>query len=325
MNKDQIFALKSKPIPRSSLLYASYSSGEYSLHAVDPNTFQNKDTITLYQGWGNRIYKDQKENIWCPITLKPDMTTPEHVVIILNPKNRQIKTINVGNQPEFIFFKGDTTYVVCKEDGINPTIYSIDSSFSSKKLKTVQNGGLLSGAQFDGESFFFNSIITENYKQQAMYPALVKTPLNGSSIFAKLDNQYHGINNLLLIDNRLYMGIQTKDSTLVYYDAKNLKQIGSLPYKDMVGDIIPVDSNTLAVTNFSLRALQGSKVALFNLKKQKVISTFTSQYVVEHLTYLNNKYYVVDNVNHKLQMFNKTWKLEQTVNIPAQVNTILEY
>jgi DNA-binding beta-propeller fold protein YncE len=312
-------------IHQESVIYGSGRNAEQNLTVADPVTLKPIKTIKVTNGWTNRIYMDSSRRIWIPIVNKPDMTHQDDRVFILN-NNGKIDHVTVGYAPHYIFFNGKMVYVVCDEDGKNPSIYQIDQYLQVKKMITVTNGGLISNAVFDGKNLYFSSY--RDLGNYNFYPFLVKVSLSGQVHTEKLSKVKCGLNNLLLFEHTLILGLEAPkkdDSTLVMYDAGTLQKIKNLQYKEsMVGDILSIDNGDIAVTNYSRLGFKGQKVTVLNVKENKVIKTFHTTYPVEALSYVNHQFIAVDNDHDKLEVFDENGKSKGIRNIPTQVfNMIL--
>jgi len=314
---------KINQINKESIIYGSGLNAEQNLTIADPATLKTIKTIKVTNGWTDKIYMDNKRNIWMPVVYKPDMTNHQNKVFILN-NNGKIDKITVGFSPHYIFFKGNRTYVVCDEDGANPTIYQIKSNLQTKKLMTVKNGGLISNAVFDGQNIYFSC--WRNTGNFQFYPTLVKINLNGKVNFQQLSNQQLGLNNLLLMDHKLILGLEAPEnhSTLVMYDTETLHKIKNLNYTEsVVGDIIPVNNGNIAVTNYSKTQSSGKKISILNVKENKVIKTFESKYPTEVLSYINGQFISVNNYHCKLEVLDENGKSKIIRKAPLQVSNMI--
>lgn len=311
-----------KKITSDTLVYANYSNGDYSLNILKPDSLELIDKIKLIEGWGEKSFKNQKGQLWFPISYKPDMTNAENKVIIIDPSTATLKTVNVGFNPIDIFFMNENTYVVCVEDGENPSIYRIDTNFNVSKWKTIEHGGLISGAQSDGKNIFWSSLRCHD-NPDLDYPMLVKVSLDGSIEIKKLADKRIGFNNLLYLDNKLYLGLEEEKGTFVEFDAKTLEPLRYFPYNDMVGDIIPVGEQKLAISNYSKRMGSGSTITIFDLKDGKILKSFNAKYTAERFSYISGSLYIGDNHNMKLQKYNLNGELLKIFEIPTQTTNII--
>lgn len=308
-------------IPSNSIVYANYSDGKYSLSFLKRDSFELIDKIELIKGWGEKFFKDDKGQLWFPIMNKNDMTTAENKVVIVDPVTTKIRKVTVGFTPRDIFFINDYAYVVCQEDGENPSIYRIDSNFKVSKWKTIEHGGLLSGIQSDGQNIFWTSLRTHS-NPNLNYPLIVKVPINGPVEMKKLSEKRIGFNNLLYLNNKLYLGLENEKGTFVEFDAKTLKPLRYFPYHDMVGDIVAIGEQQIAITNFSKVMSKGSTITIINLKDGKILKSFNVKNLAERLSYVDGSLFVGDNYNMKLQKFNLNGESLNIFEIPTQTTNI---
>ncbi|MFC4765988.1 hypothetical protein [Effusibacillus consociatus] len=307
-----------------SLAYASYHKGDYTLYFVDPNTLEKKEQFSLTKGYGDEIFKDSKERIWIPVQWKPDSTTRDNSVVVFDLTNSKKTIIQVGFIPLAVFFKDHDAYIVCRENGFNPTIYKVDSSLQATKWKTIENSGLISGLQFDGNNIYWNSLLVDPKDPKQSLPQLVRVSLSdGLTQVKKLSNEQRGFHGLLYFNGHLYMGLQGEEGNLLEFDPKTLQQTRIFPYKDMVGELKVIGDQKIAVTNYSARYKKGAKISVFDINKAEVISSFDSQNAAEHLSYINGKFYIVDNRKNKIEIWDATGKSNQVFEAPTMVSNIL--
>lgn len=311
-----------KKITPNTVVYANYANGEYALSILKPDTFELIDKMALIRGWGDKIFRNAKGQLWFPINYQPDMTTAENKVVIVDPVSSTLKTVTVGNFPRYIFFINEDAYVVCEEDGENPSIYRIDPGLKATKWKTVEHGGLISGAQSDGQNIYWSSLRTHD-NPNLDYPMLVKVSVNGSVESKNIAEKRIGFNNLLYLDNKLYLGLEDNRGTFAEFDAKTLEPVRYFPYHDMVGDIIPLGDHQIALTNYSKKMNTGSTISIVNLIDGKITKSFNAKYLAERLSFVNGFLYVVDNHNLKLQKFNVNGESLNISICPTQTTNIL--
>lgn len=316
-------ANKTNQINQKSIVYGSYHNGEQDITVADAVTLKTVKTIKVTEGWTDRIYLDQKNRIWVPIVYKPDMNTAENKIYILN-NDGSMDHVEVGASPHYVFFQGDAAYVLCDEEGFNPTLYKINSQNQAKKVMTIKDGGLISNAVSDGGNIYFSSYQDDGNHQ--FYPTLVKVALDGKAEIKRVSNEKLGLNNLLLMDHQLIFGLEAPkgQSTLVMYDAATLKKIKNLNFTEpVVGDIVPVDNGNIAVTNYSKTASIGQKITVLNVKSNKIIKTFNTHYPIEGLSYIKGQFIAVNNYSNKLEILAKNGNTKKIVKAPLQVTNLL--
>ncbi|MGZ4106822.1 MAG: hypothetical protein ACXVO1_05730 [Tumebacillaceae bacterium] len=320
--KAQKFAEK---IEAGSLVYASYAQGHYTLYGVDQSSLAVKGKLSLDDGWGDTIYQDNQHRIWAPVFYKPDMTTNENFVDVVDPANAKSTRVQVGKGPKQVFFTDKGAYVVCQEDGENPTIYLVDENLKATKWKTIEHGGLINGADFDGSTIYFSALHNDkDVSKQA--PLLVRVPLQGDYLIKKESEEPRGFNNLHLQNGKLYMGMQSEDGSISEFDAKTLARTRSVSasYQDMVGDMLTFDTNTMVVSNYSKTQQKGNSISFMNIKDGGLVSVFSTTNNAEHLSYIDGKFYAVDNLKLKLEVLDKTGKSEKIVDTPTQVTNLVK-
>ena len=313
-------------IPHGSLVYANYSYGKYSINAMNPETLQVTTKIEIANGWGNDIFQDKKGRIWCPVYYKPDMTNMENFVEVFDPASGKRWHVVVGEGPRQVVFADNGAYVVCEEDGENPTIYFVDDQMQAKQWKKVEHGGLISGVQFDGSTIYWSSLHNDpNHDQTKDVPMLVKVPLQGDIVMQKLSETPKGFNSLWLHNDKLYLGLEEQEGTISEYDAKTLHRTRIMPYNDMVGEFVGVGQDQVAVSNFSRRQQSGSKVTVLDVAQGKQAHSFDAQVLAGHLSYWNDRYYLVDNQHTKMEILNKDGTSQKVIDTPTQVTNLVWY
>ncbi|WML46696.1 hypothetical protein RCG23_13670 [Neobacillus sp. PS3-34] len=309
----------------SNIIYGTYSNGKYSLSLANPSSLKSEKSKQMTTGWTDRIYTDYKNKVYIPLNYKPDMTVPEDKVIIYDLSRNKQSTVKVGVKPHFVFFKNGNAYVLCEEDGTTPSVYKIDKNNQSKKLFMIPDGGLISNAVFDGNDIYFNSL---KLTADSQYPKLTKVSLKGKITTRAISKENLGINNLLLFNHKLIMGLQApaNQSTLAMFDPQTLEKVDNLNYTEMmVGDIVPMSNKLIAVTNYSEVAQKGNKISIIDVDENKLINTFTSKNLTEKLAYIKNRFVSVDNLNNKLELLDKDGKSIKVMNIPTQVSNLILY
>jgi hypothetical protein len=312
-------------IEAGSLVYASYAQGHYTLYGVDPTTLQAKNKLSLDDGWGDTIFQDAGHRIWAPVFYKPDMTTMENFVDVVDPAAGKSTRVQVGLGPKQVLFSDKGAYVLCQEDGENPTIYFVDVNLKATKWKTITHGGLINGAAFDGQNIYISALHNDaNVSNQA--PLLVKVPLQGDFVITKAASEPRGFNNLHLQNDHLYMGMQAEDGSISEFDTKTLARTRSVSasYQDMVGDILTFDNDKMVVTNYSKTQQKGNTVTFLYVKAGSIASEFNTTNLAEHLSYIDGKFYAVDNLHLKLEVLDSTGKSEKIVDTPTQVTNLVK-
>jgi hypothetical protein len=309
----------------NQMAYASYSDGEYTLYVVNPTNFESVSQLSLMEGYGTDIYQDANKRIWIPINWAADSTTSENHVIVIDPVTSKKTIIEVGSEPVGVIFLGETAYVVCNEDGFTPTIYKIDNSLHATKWKTVQGGGLISRVQSDGSNIYWSSLyVYPDKPADPGYPQIVRVSANGDVKIQRLAETNRGFNSLLYFNQHLYMGLQGDKSSLVELDPTTLKVTREFPYNKMVGSLTPINDHEIAVTNYSDRLAQGSQISLMDLKSDKNDETFNTKILPEHVSFLDGKYYVVDNHHNKIEVLDRSGREEEIFNAPTMVSNIMK-
>jgi hypothetical protein len=232
--------------------------GNYTLSFANQHTLKVDKTIKITKGWTDNINLDQDNKIWVPIVNKDGNVPPDNRVIVYNLNNGAKDEIKVGDSPHYIYFNNHNAYVVCDEDGTNPTLYKINSQLKATKVTTVHQGGLINSAAFDGKNIY---LLTSHVGNE-IYPMIVKLSLNGSSNINIITKENIGNHGLAVIDDKLIAGLQSGvNATLGVFDKNTLQRLKDLPYEqDMVGQIKPLANHEIAVTNYSDVKRQGNKI-----------------------------------------------------------------
>jgi DNA-binding beta-propeller fold protein YncE len=312
-------------IAHGSLLYANYSYGKYSINAMNPTTLEVTSKIEIAKGWGSDIFQDKKGRVWCPVFYQPDMTNMENFVEVFDPATGNRWHVEVGQGPRQVVFADNGAYVVCEEDGDNPTIYFVDDQLKATKWKTVEHGGLISGVQFDGSAIYWSSLRNDAADPTKDVPMLVKVPLQGDVAMQPLSDAPKGFNSLSLQNGKLYLGLEEKEGTISEYDAPTMKRTRILPYTDMVGEFDWLADNQVAVTNFSKRQQSGNKITVFDVTQGKEVRSFDAKVVAGHVTHWQDHYYVVDNQHTKMELLKDDGTSEKVVDAPTQVTNLVWY
>ncbi|GIN84437.1 hypothetical protein J6TS2_08230 [Heyndrickxia sporothermodurans] len=303
-----------------TIVYGNYENGEYYLNFADQHSLKTKEKVKIASAWTD-IIQYQGNKIWIPLVYKPDMTNGEDQVVVIDLNNKKKKTIKVGNFPHYIFFNGENTYVICEEDGVSPTLYQIDKNFNSRKIKTIKNGGLIFDATFDGRHIY---LLTNHVDDKNVYPMINKINLDGEFTIQSITKENIGTKGLFYTNNKLIIGMQDNDkATLGVFDSNTLKKINTLNYNNnMVGQILPLDKNMIAVTNYSELETFGNKISIINIKDNKILKEFDSKNFVSNISYIDEKIYSVDNDNNTLVIMDKDGDIIKKKNISTEVSNI---
>lgn len=313
-------ALHLKDISKPFIVYGNYEYGHYYLSMANSHTLKVRQKLKITDGWTDNINLDKNNKIWIPIINRDGTRPADNRVIVVDLKNKTKKIVKVGDAPHYLYFKGENTYVVCDEDGENPSLYKIDKKLHAKKIKTIHKGGLINSATFDGETIYLltNHIDTE---KSEVYPMLERLSLDGHITIKVITKEDIGNNGIGVINNQLIIGLQSgKNAILNVYDKKSLKKIKELPYnQSMVGQILPINNKTIAVTNYSATTMQGNKITFIDINSNQIEKVLTSTHPVEFMNSFQNKYILVDNDSSTAEILRTDGKREKVINIPTQV------
>lgn len=255
-----------KTINPQTVVYGNYGYGDFFLSFANSHTLKVNQRIKITKGWTDNINLDIDNKIWIPIVNKDGTVPPDNRTIVFNLNNGSKEEIQVGNSPHYIFLNNHSAYVVCDEDGTNPTLYKINSQFKVTKVKTLHQGGLINSAAFDGKSIY---LLTNHVGVNEVYPMIIRLSLNGASNINVITKQNIGNHGLAVVDKKLIVGLQSGNhATLGVFDKNTLQRLKDLKYdQDMVGQIKPVNNHEIAVTNYSALRLKGNKITFLDINQ----------------------------------------------------------
>lgn len=323
-NKDKI---EMDTVDSNSLVYGNYEYGNFFLSIVNPKNLKTNQKIKITEGWTDNINQDKFGKIWIPIVSEDGSMPKDNRVVVVDLKNKTKKEIKVGDSPHYIYFKNSKAYVVCDEDGINPSLYRVDENFKSTKVKTIKKGGLINGVTFDGEYIYLlaNHVDYNNNKQ---YPMIEKLSLNGKVVKKIITKKDIGNNALSVVGNKLVVGLQAgKRATLGVFDKDTLRRLKDFTYmEDMVGQILPIKNNVIAITNYSKVAAEGNKITFLDIDQNKIIKIISTKSAVESLSLVDdNHLFYTDNIKEVGALLDENGKEIRSVKIPTQVYNIVQY
>jgi hypothetical protein len=313
-----------KSIVPQTVIYGNYEYGNYYLSFADPKTLKVNQKIKITKGWTDNINLDQDNKIWIPIVSRDGSVPPDNRVIVVDLKNKTKKEIKVGTSPHYLYFKDHYVYVVCDEDGSNPTLYRIDQQLKATKVTTVRGGGLINSAAFDGENIYFLTSYM-GLKNSQVFPMIEILSLNGKVKIKTITNRNIGNNGIGVIDNRLVVGLQSgSKAILAVFDKKTLQRLKDLPYgQDMVGQILPLKKHIIAVTNYSKVGQMGNKITFLDINRNKITRVISTENNVEVLSIMEHDRFVsTDNLENSAEIMDAEGKKLRYVKIPTQVFNI---
>ncbi|MEY2196908.1 hypothetical protein AB7942_30000 [Neobacillus sp. BF23-41] len=316
----------SKPIniPENSVTYVSYANGDYTIYFIDPTTAKTLDSVKIGEGYGDRLFKDTDGNFWAPLQFKPDSTNAENRVLIFDPKGGKTKDIKVGLHPFSVNFIGDFKYIVCIEDGFTPNVYRFNNELKGGKYLKMPDLGLIFDVTQNKDNLYIASLVTKKDKQ---LPMLTKVNLKNKTIHSKLvSKESKGISNILFFNNKLYLGMEDPIKTVTVFDPNSLNEVGKLDYTEpMVGELQRYNNDEILITNYSRLLSKGGKITFYSLSKNKVLRSFDTKSLAEHVSVIHNKLYIVDNTNNKMYIYDLNGKLLNEVDIPTMVTNLMSY
>jgi hypothetical protein len=321
-SKNTIAKVAIKSVNSQTVLYGNYGYGEYYLSFANKQTLKVDQKVKITKGWTDNINLDQDNKVWIPIVNQEGTVPPDNRVIVVDLKNKTKKEIKVGVAPHYLYFKDNNVYVVCDEDGTNPTLYKINQQLKATKVKTMHEGGLIKSAAFDGESIY---LLTNYIKNSEIYPMIDKVSLNGKVETKIITKQNIGNNGIKVMDDKIIVGLQSgSHATLGVFDKKNLQRLKNLPYgQDMVGQILSIKNHIIAVTNYSKLAQNGNKITFIDISQNKITKVISTQNDVESLSMIDsNRFVSTDNSKSTAEIFDENGKKLKYVNIPTQVFNI---
>ncbi|MBL5847188.1 hypothetical protein HV436_13125 [Bacillus sporothermodurans] len=94
-------------------------------------------------------------------------------------------------------------------------------------------------------------------------------------------------------------------------------------FLNMHTSILNINNDELAVTNFSDKLAEGSKVVIVDSKTGKTLNSFETKHPVEKLSYIQQKFYTVDNTDNTISIYDNHGKELKTINAPTMVINFL--
>lgn len=93
----------------------------------------------------------------------------------------------------------------------------------------------------------------------------------------------------------------------------------------MVGQILPINPHTIAVTNYSKVLHKGNKITLLDINQNKTVKEISAQNNVESLNIINDNQFVsTDNFKDTAEILDTDGTKTNLVKIPYQVFKIVK-
>ncbi|HEU4963192.1 MAG TPA: hypothetical protein VFV52_04935 [Bacilli bacterium] len=328
-----------KQFPTGTVAYMSYSNGDYSLYLAKPKTLETIDSIKLGEGFGFSISEDPQGRIWAPLSYRSDSTTLENHVTVYDPIKDKKWRVEVGGDPERVFFAKNKAYVLCGENGVDPSLYVVDEALEGHKLETFTGAGYLVDPQFDGETFYWYTRPDGEGNNPADMPLQVET--------YSLSEQKRGtltlhdekvepgarLYGLLVHQGRLYASYESREGNLHKFDAKTGEKLRTLDLQGHRGSLALVRDDLIAVTDVRSHHQMAGTVDLFQLSTDditgditgRVVGGFGFQRPVDRVSFVGDYLYAVDNGENKFLAISLDGEDVQEMDAPTMVSNFIAY